>query len=282
VIKSEKVMDLRDSYRFLREELLDRHSPHIAIVISGFVAGLAIPLTCAALVLAILVLGSMARLVAGGPSGPVPGIAADVALLVGGVLLYCGVAGACVAEAWRLGDRLGQHGGTARFGACMLFCYPAGYACWSWLSQDDTSVQDFVVGTGCITALFAMIFYLIWHGHYLDMLDTISPVRWADAAIRMLREDYYDDWVRFNQKMARFKAETQLVRSGHWDQFILLEREERRLLTEEGQEREREIQTLLRPDLARAMRTPNRTKSRGWFGLRRRDRDAKTRGPSTP
>lgn len=243
-------MDVRDSYRSLREELLDRHSPHGAVLVSGFLAGLAIPLTAVAIVLALLLLSLVLRSFSdGGGAALAVRASFPLALLVLGIHLYCGVAGALAAEAWRLGDIVKQQGTTVRSVAFVLLSVPGAVVIWSWMSGGQGAIGDNGPLIGFIALLLALVASLVWRGHYMDLLDTISPVRWAEAAIRMLREDYYDDWMRYHEKVTRFKRETQFVRSGEWDAFIQLEREERRLLAVEEREREREVRALLRPDL---------------------------------
>jgi len=278
-------MDLRDSYKSLREELLDRYSPHTAVLISGFLAGLAIPLSAAAVALAILSIGAIARYVSG--SGPSAGfhLTWDVAVGLLVIFGYSGMMGVLGGEAWRLGDRWHQRGTLVRFIAFTILAYPVGLVSWLWLSDGGIGGEDLFLGSICAACLIAMIAHLVWYRHYLDLLDLISPVRWGEAAIRMLREDYYDDWARYNAKLARFKHETQLVRAGKWDEFILVEREERRLLAEEERQREMEILELLRPDLFGHASTSRRKPSQMSYverQLQRVEKRADKRGSTRP
>lgn len=240
-------MDVHDSYRQLREELLDRHSPASAIVVSGAASGALIPIGAGVVALLAYSLAAIARARAGLPTPLRPTVGAAVAAV--GIVLYCGAAGVVAAGAWRVGDRRGQHGSQARFLAFVASSLPAALWCWSAIGGTSPAADTVVIGAAATALLAAMLAQLLWQGNYYDILDRVSPVRWADAAIRMLREDYYDDWLRYNRKLARFKHETQLVRQGEWDEFVRVEKTERRELREEESAREREVWALLRPDL---------------------------------
>ena len=82
---------------------------------------------------------------------------------------------------------------------------PAALWCWSAIGGTSATADTVLVGALATALCVAMMAQLLWQGNYYDILDRVSPVRWAEAAIRMLREDYYDDWVRYNRKLARFK-----------------------------------------------------------------------------
>lgn len=240
-------MDVRESYRQLREDLLDRHSPQSAIVISGAVAGMVVPVGIGLVALVLYILAAVARARVGLETPLRP--SARVVATGLAIVLYCGAAGVVAAEAWKVGDRRGQHGHEARFLAFFGCALPVALWCWIALGGALSTPDTVAVGALATALCAAMMGQLLWQGNYYDVLDKISPVRWAEAAIRMLREDYYDDWLRYNRKLARFKHETRLVRQGEWDEFIRVEKVERRELREEESAREREIRALLRPDL---------------------------------